>query len=460
MSDLHRARARAEAFARALDDGPRHSARHGSSRPDSPRPGSSQPGSTQPGSSPSSRSGAAQHETEFDDAVEMVGRLREAGAVMPRPEFTAELRHRLLEQAAARAATAPTVLHRAAPEPADESPDDADEPLWDDEDEEDGDDDGTVTELAPRRGRRIRLIVGTTALVLLGGGIGSAAVAQQAMPGDPLYGVKRSIENVSTNVGVGDDSRGRRELEHAMTRLNEVKALAAEGGDAATINTTLADFTAQARRGVTLLVGSYQSDPDPASITTVTTFLTSAGRAISELAPALPPESLKSAVEALATIEQLSRQTTTACPDCAKPTPAVGRTGDTSPRPDPTNELSMVPPPSVPSPGTSGGPSSTNQPSLEPTPSGQQSGRPSTAPPPPQPSTSTSSGRPTGIPSGTPTGPDSTVSPSPRPSQPSTPTPSAPNWPWPLPTISLPPLLPSLNVPGLVETLLPRPPAR
>src|SRR5215207_7907648 len=90
MSDLHRARARAETFAHAVDDGPRHSSRLSDDDP------------------------------EVATAVELAGRLRTAGAVMPRPEFTAELRHRLLEQVAARAAT-PSVVH-SSPDSLDEMP--------------------------------------------------------------------------------------------------------------------------------------------------------------------------------------------------------------------------------------------------------------------------------------------------------------------------------------------------
>src|SRR4051794_8894295 len=240
MSDLHRARARAETFAHAVDHGPRHSTR-------------------------------LSDDPELLEAVELVGRLRTAGAVAPRPEFSAELRHRLLEQAAARAATTatPTVVRSA--------PDDSDDPP--------GSEDvgASVTDIRHRHGRRIRLLASTAALVLLGGGIGSAAAAQQAMPGDALYGMKRGIENVSTNVSVGDDSRGRRELEHAKTRLSEIQALVNNGGDVATINSTLADFTDQARKGITRLVASYQQDADPASIAEVTAFITSARQAIGEL---------------------------------------------------------------------------------------------------------------------------------------------------------------------------------
>jgi hypothetical protein len=385
MSDLHRARARAETFAHAVDHGPRHSSR-------------------------------LSDDPELMDAVELVGRLRTAGAVAPRPEFTAELRHRLLEQAAARAATTPTVV-RSTPE----SPDD---PLARE------DDDASVTDIRHRHGRRIRLVASTAALVLLGGGIGSAAAAQQAMPGDTLYGMKRGIENVSTNVSVGDDSRGRRDLEHAMTRLSEVRGLVTNGGDPATIDSTLDLFSQQARKGVSRLVASYQQDGDTTSITAITTFITGARQAIGELAPKLPPESLKAAVEALATIEQLAQHTTVACPKCDKPKPVknAGQPTVTNPGVDPT-----------------AGPTD---------PSSKASAKPSTVPT--QVPNTTIVETPGKPPTDLKTPPGSSSKPTTTPSGPSLPTlhtPSTPSWPWPFPSLSLP--LPTINLPGVVQSLLP-----
>jgi hypothetical protein len=394
MSDLHRARARAETFAHAVDHGPRHSSR-------------------------------LSDDPELMEAVELVGRLRTAGAVAPRPEFSAELRHRLLEQAAARAATTTPTMVRS-------TPDDSDDPPTRE------DVDASVTAIRHRHGRRIRLVASTAALVLLGGGIGSAAAAQQAMPGDTLYGMKRSIENVATNVGVGDDSRGRRDLEHAMTRLSEVRALAESGGDVGTINATLDDFSAQARKGVSRLVASYQQDGDAGSITAVTGFITSARQALGELAPKLPPESLKSAVEALATIEQLAQHSTAACPKCEQPKPA--KSGNQPAAPNNTNEPSPVnggpstAPSSKPTTGTSAKPSTTPS-QLPNTTIVQESNTP---PPslktPPNPSGSTSNSTPTVVPT--------------------LPTPGTPSWPWPFPTLSLP-STPLINLPGVIQTLLP-----
>jgi hypothetical protein len=389
MSDLNRARARAETFAHAIDHGPRHSSR-------------------------------LSDDPELMEAVELVGRLRTAGAVAPRPEFSAELRHRLLEQARARAATTTPTVVRSTPESPDDPPPREDV-------------DASVTDIRHRRGRRIRLVASTAALVLLGGGIGSAAAAQQAMPGDSLYGMKRGIENVSTNVSVGDDSRGRRDLEHAMTRLTEVRKLAESGGSVATINGTLDVFSAQARKGVSRLVASYQQDGDISSITAITTFITSARQALGELAPKLPPESLKSAVEALATVDQLAQNATVACPKCELPTPAKGAN---RPSVNPGNE------PSDPSKtGTNSRPSTT--PSTKP--GGKTSQLPNTTivqesqtPPrtlktPPKPSSSTTT-TPTVVPS--------------------LPTSGTPSWPWPFPTLTVP-STPIINLPGVIGPLLP-----
>jgi hypothetical protein len=390
MSDLHRARARAETFAHAVDHGPRHSSR-------------------------------LSDDPELMEAVELVGRLRTAGAVAPRPEFSAELRHRLLEQAEARKATTTPTMVRS-------TPDDSDDPPTRE------DVDASVTDIRHRHGRRIRLVASTAALVLLGGGIGSAAAAQQAMPGDTLYGMKRSIENVATNVGVGDDSRGRRDLEHAMTRLSEVRALAESGGDVGTINSTLDDFSAQARKGVSRLVASYQQDGDAGSITAVTQFITSARQALGELAPKLPPESLKSAVEALATIEQLAQHSTAACPKCEQPKPAKGGSQPAAPNSgnEPTNPVNGGPSTRPSSKPTTGQPSSTPNTTIV--------QEPNTPPPslktPPKPSSSSS------LPTSTPT------------VLPSLPTLSAPSWPWPFPTLSVP-STPIINIPGVIQPLLP-----
>ncbi|TDW60523.1 hypothetical protein [Kribbella pratensis] len=228
-----------------------------------------------------------------------------------------------------------------------------------------------------------------------------------------------------------------------MTRLSEVRQLADNGGSVGTINATLDDFSAQSRKGVSRLVASYQQDGDESSISAITAFITSARQALVGLAPKLPPESLKSGVEALATIEQLAQHTTAACPKCAAPKSATTG-GTTTSKPNRTTPGNGEP--SDPAkPGTS-----TKASSTIPTPGASTTLQPSTSPtkipnttiveestePPPTalktPPKTSSSNSPTATP---------TVLPSL--------TPTTPAWPWPFPTAPL------IDLPGIINTLLP-----
>jgi hypothetical protein len=79
------------------------------------------------------------------------------------------------------------------------------------------------------RGRgpwRRRLIGGGVAVGVLSGGLGGVAwAASSALPGDPLYGVKRSLENMRVSVSGSDLERGEQYLGQAKTRLEEVHKL-------------------------------------------------------------------------------------------------------------------------------------------------------------------------------------------------------------------------------------------
>ena len=85
--------------------------------------------------------------------------------------------------------------------------------------------DGDV--LARGRGPwRRRLIGGGVAVGVLSGGLGGVAwAASSALPGDPLYGVKRSLENMRVSVSGSDLERGEQYLGQAKTRLEEIQKL-------------------------------------------------------------------------------------------------------------------------------------------------------------------------------------------------------------------------------------------
>ena len=292
MGDLNRARRRAEEFARLLEDGAHHS----------------------PG------------DPELDEALELVGQLRSAGGVQPSAEFSASLRQQLVDQAAARITATPA------------EPDDT----------EDDDGDGSVTPLRTTSRQRGRWIAGVAAFAALAGGIGTAAAAQESVPGDALYGLKRSLEAVASKVSVTDDSRGRRELSHALVRLSEVEELVGKGGPSTEITNTLHDFTSESRSGGDHLLAAFQADNDASSIDRIYTFGGEARVRLTGLASTVPDSSRAALAEAIATVDQLTQRAHTACPACDSPkvmttiAPSTANPTDSG-RPGDTQQPTAVP---------------------------------------------------------------------------------------------------------------------
>jgi Domain of unknown function (DUF5667) len=333
---------------------------------------------------------------EFADAMELVEAMREAGAVEPRPEFSAALRQRLVDEAAAQATATPP----------------------------DVDDDDDVERIDPTplhaRRRRGKLIASAAAVAILAGGIGSAAAAQQAIPGDPLYGLKRGLESVASQVSVTDNSRGRRDLSHALARLTEAEELTARNAPAGTISDTLHVFSTQAQSGADHLVASYQSRNDASAIQKIYAFAEEARTRLLDLSKTSTPAVQPAIAEAISTVVAIVQQASKACPACAVPKEMPALPSSVSPSPVP-----------VPSPNTPTQPSDLATATIPAQPPTVQT---------PQPTPGSTSGT-------------KRLPPLPLPSLPVTtspglPLPSLPTLP--LPTISLPTLgLPGLNVPGL-----------
>ena len=166
----------------------------------------------------------------------------------PDPAFVAALRERLL-------AEAQTVLVAAAEEQAD-----ADERL-------------RLRPAAPRaRRRHRRLAAGISGVILVGASGTMAVAAQNALPGDWLYPLKRSIESAHAQLTFDRAARGRVLLDSASTRLDEAAELSRTGASADPWWQTLDAFTQEAVEGSDLLIADYQATGDQSSITTVRTF--------------------------------------------------------------------------------------------------------------------------------------------------------------------------------------------
>jgi hypothetical protein len=222
--------------------------------------------------------------------LELVGALRGLPEAIPRPEFVADLRERLMAEAA-------TVL---TPSPAGAS--DLDRLR--------------LPARQPRRERRLAAAVG--GLAILGASTGVAMASQSALPGDALYPVKRAIESAHADLSVGEASKGSTILASASDRLQEVKALAHRDGTArdAEVAGTLATFTDQATEASDLLLADYHHTGDPQSIVRLHDFASSSLDQLAALEPLVPAEARDELIRAASTLAAIDSQAGQQCPAC------------------------------------------------------------------------------------------------------------------------------------------------
>jgi hypothetical protein len=225
----------------------------------------------------------------FADLLELVGTLREAPAVEPRPEFVTGLRERLLLAADAALVPSPTAAETA-----------------------------RLT-LPPRRSKRDRRIAAAVGgLALVGATTSMAVAAQSALPGDVLYPIKRAVENVQTGATVGEGQKGENLLANASGRLDEVSELS-HGGDAGNslaIADTLNDFTEQATEASDLLLSDYAQSGHQSSIADLRDFTASSLDQLTALVPAVPAEARDELLHAAHVLLQIDAAAEQACPAC------------------------------------------------------------------------------------------------------------------------------------------------
>ncbi|MBP2322317.1 hypothetical protein JOF56_002702 [Kibdelosporangium banguiense] len=102
--------------------------------------------------------------------------------------------------------------------------------------------------VSSRRGRFAVALVAALALVLALGGM-SLLLSRDALPGDALYGVKRTAEAATLGLTFGDESKALKHLEFANARVGEMETLAQRHPDPADAPvggylTALTDFDA------------------------------------------------------------------------------------------------------------------------------------------------------------------------------------------------------------------------
>jgi uncharacterized protein YjbJ (UPF0337 family) len=229
----------------------------------------------------------------FDDLLTLVGTLRDTTPVTPRPEFVADLRGRLMT--AADAALAPAEAAKLRPE-------------------------AQRLTLPPRRSARDRRIAAAVGgLALVGATTSMAMAAQNALPGDVLYPVKRAVENAQTGIQLGDGDKGVALLAHASGRLDEVRALSEDpsGEDTAAIADTLAAFVDQASEASDLLLANYAENGDQASISELRDFNADSLDQLTALESEVPDAVQDELVRAAQLLVEIDAAAQRACPLCA-----------------------------------------------------------------------------------------------------------------------------------------------
>jgi len=221
--------------------------------------------------------------------VALVDQLRDVDGPVMRPEFSADLRARLLEAAPAELATSPTP-HGAGGH-------------------------GTV-------GRSRRLVsVAAASCVVLGTGVGIAAASQSALPGDALYPVKRGIERVEVAITSSRAERGDELMDQATTRLEEVRDLVVtepdDPGTAARAEEAIDDFEEQARDASDSAISAYRDEGSEQSIVHLRDFADESASALEDLRDQVPREVQDDLVDAGDVLTELDRQARNVCPTCS-----------------------------------------------------------------------------------------------------------------------------------------------
>jgi hypothetical protein len=228
----------------------------------------------------------ALRDARYVELLELVGALREVPPVEARPEFVSDLRAQLM--LAAEATLSPVDEARL-----------------------------TLPPRRPRRDRRIAAAVG--GLVIAGATTSVAVAAQDALPGDALYPLKRAIENADAGLSTNDRERGATLLSSASGRLEEVAALSREGRleDSPAIAETLNTFSDQATEASGLLLSDYEETGQESSIAELRDFTGSSMETLERLEGLVPVDARDELLHAARLLTQIDIEAAEACPQCA-----------------------------------------------------------------------------------------------------------------------------------------------
>ena len=253
---------------------------------------------------------------------------------------------------------------------------------------------------------------------------GVSVGASRSLPGDALYGVKRSAEGAQLSMARNDVNRGKRHLQHAETRLREVASIVGEdialgplppgpgqiamalgGSKSERVGEGLRAMDESTRSGTRLLFEAYTEERDDDVLRVVQEFTARQRVNLGDVVDALPTDAQDEAAASLELVSDLHLRATqllavgTCGDDCGPVTPVApspGATTSPTPTASPTfDDLGPVPcacpgepsgqpePTPEPTPTTSPSPSPTE--SGEPTPTEEPTPSPTSTSPTPSP---------------------------------------------------------------------------
>jgi hypothetical protein len=336
---------------------------------------------------------AAAEKDEFARELALVGGLRELGATGA-PD--AETRQRIREEIAGRLAEA-------------EAP-------------------------PKQRGHTVaNLAAAAVALVLALGGL-TLLLSKDALPGDPLYGIKRAGESAALGLTFDEKDKANKHLEFATNRVGELDELTRQASPTEAYFTGLADFESDLRAGVSQLTAVVTDEGGQARLTELRTWARQQSERLGLQIERAPTEARDKFTSARVLLEKVQARTTDLGSRLVCYTITTGSSDELGAVPaagdcvrDPGSPDAVVPPVTVPAPSSA--------------PTGSPTPTPTAVPPS------------SGVDTANPTGPLAPPSGGTPPPVVATPTPK-PTSPLPVPTTVTPPP-PLLSIPPLIPGLPP-----
>ena len=220
---------------------------------------------------------------ELNQLAGLVGDLRAHEAPAPRADFAADLRVRLM-------AEAETVLTPVSPL--------------------------ALPSRRADRTRQRRLTAAAAVFTMVGGSAGLAAAAQQSVPGDALYPIKRGIEDAQLGFQSDDASKGRAYLDQATERLDEADSQLDDGAPSDEIAQSVDLFVVQAVAGSSLILDSFAEDGRTQDVEALRDFSAETLEQLQEVAETAPADIQDELARAAVVVRGIDQQANDACATC------------------------------------------------------------------------------------------------------------------------------------------------